>query len=212
DALVGMALYSGTLDLADGFAAPLASDRPDGQCPTIVVDEGGAAPGIAWSTCERLRQAIDTRRDVYQSGIPEVRVKGVTSAASTELLMVSADCDRDSLRFVVRQDGTGFCHLHTRTCWGEDTGIGRLARRLADIVADPPPGSHTARLAGDPDLLAAKLIEEAGELAAATDPDDVAGEAADLIYFALAKAAASGVRLADIEAVLDRRAKRVRRR
>ena len=212
DAQVGMALYSGTLDLADAFAAPLASDRPDGLWPTVVVDEGGAALGLAWSSRESLRQAIDTGRGVYQSRSRGLWVKGETSGASQELLMVSADCDRDSLRFVVRQHGTGFCHLHTRTCWGEDTGIGRLARRLADIVADPPPGSHTARLAGDPDLLAAKLIEEAGELAAATDPDDVAGEAADLIYFALAKAAASGVRLADIEAVLDRRAKRVRRR
>lgn len=212
DAQVGMALYSGTLDLADAFAAPLASDRPDGLWPTVVVDEGGAALGLAWSSRESLRQAIDTGRGVYQSRSRGLWVKGETSGASQELLTVSADCDRDSLRFVVRQHGTGFCHLHTRTCWGEDTGIGRLARRLADIVADPPPGSHTARLAGDPDLLAAKLIEEAGELAAATDPDDVAGEAADLIYFALAKAAASGVRLADIEAVLDRRAKRVRRR
>lgn len=212
DAQVGMALYSGTLDLADAFAAPLASDRPDGLWPTVVVDEGGAALGLAWSSRESLRQAIDTGRGVYQSRSRGLWVKGETSGASQELLMVSADCDRDSLRFVVRQHGTGFCHLHTRTCWGEDTGIGRLARRLADIVADPPPGSHTARLAGDPDLLAAKLVEEAGELAAATDPDDVAGEAADLIYFALAKAAASGVRLTDIEAVLDRRAKRVRRR
>lgn len=212
DAQVGMALYSGTLDLADAFAAPLASDRPDGLWPTVVVDEGGAALGLAWSSRESLRQAIDTGRGVYQSRSRGLWVKGETSGASQELLTVSADCDRDSLRFVVRQHGTGFCHLHTRTCWGEDTGIGRLARRLADIVADPPPGSHTARLAGDPDLLAAKLVEEAGELAAATDPDDVAGEAADLIYFALAKAAASGVRLTDIEAVLDRRAKRVRRR
>ncbi|HLV89728.1 MAG TPA: HisA/HisF-related TIM barrel protein, partial [Acidimicrobiia bacterium] len=48
DAQVGMALYSGTLDLADAFAAPLASDRPDGLWPTVVVDEGGAALGLAW--------------------------------------------------------------------------------------------------------------------------------------------------------------------
>lgn len=31
-----------------------------------------------------------------------------------ELLRIDLDCDRDSLKFVVHQNGTGFCHLNTR--------------------------------------------------------------------------------------------------
>ena len=46
DAQVGMALYRGDLPLAEAFAAPLTSDRPDGLWPTIVCDELGRALGL----------------------------------------------------------------------------------------------------------------------------------------------------------------------
>ncbi len=46
DAQVGMAIYTGRLDLADAFAAPLVSDRPDGLWPSVVCDEHGTALGF----------------------------------------------------------------------------------------------------------------------------------------------------------------------
>lgn len=55
-------------------------------------------------------------------------------------------------------------------------------------------------------------MEEADELCQATDPDDVAWEAADLIYFALTKAVAAGVGLNEIERHLDMRARKISRR
>jgi phosphoribosyl-ATP pyrophosphohydrolase/phosphoribosyl-AMP cyclohydrolase/histidinol dehydrogenase len=64
----------------------------------------------------------------------------------------------------------------------------------------------------DPELLAAKLTEEAGELAGAVSPEDVVHEVADLIYFALVKATAAGVSVAEIEAELDSRERRISRR
>ena len=64
----------------------------------------------------------------------------------------------------------------------------------------------------NPDLLRAKLLEEAGELAEAEGSLRVAEESADLIYFTLVRAAAAGVDLADIERVLDGRERRVTRR
>ncbi len=63
----------------------------------------------------------------------------------------------------------------------------------------------------DPDLLAAKLVEEAKELAAAS-PGDVPAEGADLLYFLLVRATAEGTRLEDLERELDRRERRVTRR
>jgi phosphoribosyl-ATP pyrophosphohydrolase len=128
------------------------------------------------------------------------------------LIRVTPDCDRDSVRFTVRQAGAGFCHLQTRTCFGEDGGLGRLDRRLHERRAAAPAGSYTARLFADRAKLAAKIAEEAAELNAASARDDVVWEAADLLYFTLTRLAADGIDLAEVEQHLDRRARRVRRR
>ena len=213
DAQVGMALYSGRMILSEAIAAVLTSERADGLWPTVVVDERGIALGLAWSSADSLKQAVERRQGIYQSRSRGLWEKGATSGSTQELLRVDIDCDRDAIRFTVRQDGAGFCHLGTRSCWGEDHGIGRLSRRLTQIVDGPPPeGSNTARLLNDPDLLRAKLREEANELAQAESGEDVIAEAADILYFTLVKAAASGVGVADIEDELDRRALRLRRR
>ncbi len=212
DAQVGMALYSGALHLADAIAAPLVSDRPDGLWPTVVVDEHQRALGLAWSDVESLRAAVDRKAGVYHSRTRGLWIKGETSGATQELLRIDPDCDRDALKFTVRQAGSGFCHLGTRTCWGHDAGLPALVRVLAGRLADAPAGSYTARLFSEPAVLEAKLLEEAGELAAAGTRADVMHEAADVIFFALVAAVRAGVDLADIEGELDRRALAVTRR
>jgi phosphoribosyl-ATP pyrophosphohydrolase len=212
DAQVGMALYAGQLELADAIAAPLTSDRADGLWPTVVVDEHGVALGLAWSSRESLREAVRTRCGIYQSRQRGVWVKGATSGATQELLRVDLDCDRDCLRFTVRQSGAGFCHRKTRTCWGPAGGIPALARRLIALRNSAPPASYTRRLLDDPALLRAKLIEEAGELADAESAEHAAAEAADVVYFALVAATRHGATLEAIEAELNRRAWAVRRR
>ena len=211
DAQVGMALYTGRMDLGDAVAAPLRSDRPDGLWPTVVCDERGVALGLAYSDAESLRTAIAERRGVYRSRRRGLWRKGEQSGATQELVRVDLDCDRDTLRFTVRQR-RGFCHLDTRTCWGDGRGLGALMQTLDERVRSAPPGSYTRRLLDDDDLLQAKLLEEAAELAEATTPDEVRWEVADILYFALVAAARAGVGLADIEAELDRRAKAVTRR
>lgn len=212
DAQVGMALYTGRLDLADAIMAPLASDRPDGLWPTVVVDERGVALGLVYSSAESIREAVRRGQGVYQSRSRGLWIKGETSGAVQELIRIDLDCDRDGPRFVVRQRDPGFCHLDTRTCWGEDTGLGRLARLLAARRAAAPEGSYTAKLLADPALLSAKLREEADELAEARTRADVIHEAADVLYFTLAKLAGAGIDLAEVEAHLDRRALKVTRR
>jgi phosphoribosyl-ATP pyrophosphohydrolase len=83
---------------------------------------------------------------------------------------------------------------------------------VAERLEDAPAGSYTRRLADDPEMLRAKLLEEAGELAAARGSDDVAWEAADLLYFTTVALARAGVPLATALRELDRRALAVRRR
>jgi phosphoribosyl-AMP cyclohydrolase / phosphoribosyl-ATP pyrophosphohydrolase len=212
DCQVGMALYSGRLDLGVAVAAPLQSDRPDGLIPTVVADERGVALGLVYSSKESIRAAVNERRGIYQSRRRGLWRKGESSGAVQELLRVTPDCDRDSVRFTVRQTGPGFCHLETMTCFGEDAGLGRLARRLQERRDQAPEGSYTARLFADRAKLAAKIAEEAAELNAATTGDDVTWEAADLLYFTLTRLAAEGIDLAAVERHLDRRERRVRRR
>lgn len=197
---------------ADALAAPLKSDRPDGLWPTVVVDEHGVALGLAYSSRESLREAVRTRRGVYHSRTRGLWRKGETSGAAQELLRIELDCDRDALRFTVKQHGPGFCHQNTRTCWGEARGLPALARRLAARQQDAPLGSYTQRLFQDADLLRAKLLEEAAELAAARTPAEITHEAADILYFALVALARAGVPLAEVEAELDRRALKISRR
>ena len=211
DAQVGMAIYTGKMALADAIAAPMKSDRPDGLWPTVVADERGVALGLAWSDHESLREAVKQRRGVYHSRRRGLWIKGEASGDTQELLRIDLDCDRDALRFTVRQRG-GFCHLGTRTCWGDDRGLGALMHTLSSRVKDAPEGSYTRRLLDDPALMKAKLLEEAGELAAAATKDDVAWEAADVVYFAMVAMAKTGVTVEEVERILDRRALKVTRR
>ncbi|MYH08861.1 MAG: histidinol dehydrogenase, partial [Gemmatimonadales bacterium] len=209
DAQVGMAIYSGRMELGDAIAAPLKSDRADGLWATVVEDTGGRALGLAWSSAESLRTAVRERRGVYQSRSRGLWRKGETSGATQELVRVAADCDRDTLRFTVRQHGTGFCHTGTRTCFDDPVD---LETRLRERLADPEPGSLTARLAGDPELLRGKLVEEAQELAEAGSKADAVAEFADLYYFALTRLLNAGGSLEDVRLELERRALKVRRR
>jgi phosphoribosyl-ATP pyrophosphohydrolase len=212
DAQVGMSLYTGRMELADAITAPLRSDRRDGLWPTVVTDEAGAALGLAYSSAQSVREAVRTRRGVYHSRARGLWVKGESSGHSQDLLRIDLDCDRDTLRFTVRQRGQGFCHTGQSTCWGRATGLPALAARIGRAAELAPPDSYSSRLLGDAGLLRAKLAEEAAELAAATSPVDVAKEAADVIYFTLIALQRAGATLADVAAELDKRALRVTRR
>jgi len=213
DAQVGMALYTGGLSLGDAVAAPLAKPLPGEVWPTVVCDEAGRTLGLVWSTRESLVRAVTERRGIYWSRSRQTLwVKGETSGNSQQLVRVDLDCDRDALRFTVRQAGAGFCHLNRPSCWPSEFDLPDLERTLADRIARPVTGSGTARLLADPTLLAAKLREEADELARAKSSEDVVRETADVFYMALVALARGGGTLADVRAELARRHRAVSRR
>ena len=213
DAQVGMALYTGKLSLGDAVAAPLTKPLPGDVWPTVVCDEAGRTLGLVWSSRESLARAVAERRGIYWSrSRQELWIKGETSGNTQQLLRVDLDCDRDALRFIVRQAGVGFCHLDRRSCWPSDFDLADLEMTLADRVARPMAGSGTAKLLADPPLLAAKLREEADELARAESTGDVVRETADVLYMALVALARGGGTLADVRAELARRHGAVSRR
>jgi len=212
DTQVGMALYKEKIHLADAISAPLSSDRPDDLWPTVVADEHGHALGLAYSNRESLRTAVDRQRGVYHSRSRGLWIKGETSGARQELVGVDLDCDRDALRFRVRQSDPGFCHKNQWTCWGDDWNLSRLERIVLDRLEDAPDDSYTRKLVENPSLLAEKLQEEAAELAEAESPGEVCWESADLIYFVLARMARAGISLAEVEEMLEQRHLKPRRK
>jgi len=215
DAQVGMALYTNRLPLGEALAASLAKplDGGGGGWPTVVCDELGQTLGLVWSTRESLIRAVGERRGIYWSRSRQaIWVKGETSGNTQELLRVELDCDRDALRFTVRQQGSGFCHRERPSCWPDVFDLGALERVIHARALQASPDSGTARLLADRSLLAAKLIEEAAELAAAETAAEAVGETADLLYMGLLALARSGGSLTDVLAELERRHAAVSRR
>ena len=216
DAQVGMALYTGRLTLGAAVAAPLAKPVENGGrgvWPTVVCDEWGRALGLVWSTAESLARAVEERRGVYWSRSRQALwVKGETSGNTQLLLRVDLDCDRDALRFTVRQHGAGFCHVERPACWPAEFALDDLERTIVTRAASSDPDSRTGKLLGDPALLAAKLREEAAELAEAETRGEVVHETADLLYMALVALVRGGGSLTDVRAELARRHAGVTRR
>jgi len=217
DAQVGMALYTGRLPLGEAVAAPLGKpvDSQGGGSvwPTVVCDEWGHALGLVWSTRESLARAIAVRKGIYWSRSRQALwEKGATSGNTQELVRVDLDCDRDALRFTVRQRGAGFCHLERPACWPSGFDLDDLVDTITQRAARPEPGSGTAKLLADPALLAAKLREEADELGRANARADVVHETADVLYLALVALVRGGGTLQEVVAELSRRRGAVTRR
>jgi phosphoribosyl-ATP pyrophosphohydrolase len=213
DAQVGMALYSERLSLGEAVAAPLTRAIDGKLWPTVVCDENGNTLGLVWSTRESLIAAVEQRRGIYWSrSRNELWIKGATSGATQELLRVDVDCDRDALRFTVRQQGSGFCHTGERGCWPTPFDLPSLMRVISERRSVADPNSGTARLFADSDLLRSKLVEEASELADADTPESVRHELAELLYFALVAAERGGVSLDSVARELALRNRRVSRR
>ena len=226
DAQVGMALYTNRMSLGEAVGAPLVKAIDGRLWPTVVCDEEGQALGLVWSTRESLEAAVGERRGIYWSRSRDsLWIKGETSGATQELLRVELDCDRDALRFIVRQQGSGFCHMGTPGCWPTPFTLSTLSEVITQRGQEAPEGSGTAKLMGDSALLASKLREETEELIEALQADDdgssssddagsgqVIHEAADLLYFTLVAAASRGVGVGGLRRELAQRSLRVRRR
>ena len=102
--------------------------------------------------------------------------------------------------------------MKSSTCFGPYSGLARLEKMLLSRKEFPPEGSYTARLFSEPKLVKAKIMEEASELCEATEQLDIAAEAADVIYFTLAKCVTAGVTIEDIEHNLDLKSFKITRR
>jgi phosphoribosyl-ATP pyrophosphohydrolase/phosphoribosyl-AMP cyclohydrolase len=190
----------------------LSERRPlldDGALLPVVVQDAddGRVLMLAWANVEAL-EATERSGEAHFWSRSRDRLwhKGETSGNVMRLVALAADCDGDAILYRVRPAGPA-CHTGTRTCFAEADAPGvlaALARTIEERRTADPAGSYTARLlAGGARRPAEKVVEEAGEVASAalagTD-DELAGEAADLVYHLLVVLAARGL---PFERVLD---------
>ncbi|OOO10442.1 Histidinol dehydrogenase [Aspergillus oryzae] len=185
----------GKIVAASLIAARAVADQSNGLYATTVTDERGTCLGLVYSSDESISEALRTGTGVYQSRKRGLWYKGQSSGDVQELIRVGFDCDSDCL-----------------VCFGPYNGLSRLQKTLQARKADAPAGSYTARLFNEPKLTQAKIMEEADELCRANTKEEIAFEAADLLYFALTRCVAAGVSLEDVERNLDLKSLKVKRR
>ena len=140
--------------------------------------------------------------------------KGETSGDFLNVVSVTPDCDGDAVVVKVRPVGNA-CHLNRVSCFGDEDApglgrIGRLERTIQVRAQADPNDSWTARLmAQGPKRAAQKVGEEGVEtaLAGVAGPDEeLASEAADLIYHLLVLLHARNMVFQDVLDVLASRA------
>jgi phosphoribosyl-ATP pyrophosphohydrolase/phosphoribosyl-AMP cyclohydrolase len=187
---LGMALYTDRIRLTDAFAETVDWDQ--GLIPTITQDETGQVLTLAYSSRESLKNVFTTGQMWYYSrSRNQLWHKGETSGHTQELMKIRLDCDGDALLARVRQKG-GACHMGSYSCFGGmDFTLPGLQAVVRDRLANPRPGSYTARL--NDDLLREKILEEAGEVTRARTRDEIIWEAADVLYFLTVLLAKNGV-------------------
>ncbi len=197
---LGMAIYTGRLDLAQTYCGLLDWDKVNGLIPVVVQETTGQVLMFAYANQDAVLQTLRTGQGTFWSRSREqLWRKGDTSGHTQKVLEVRWDCDRDCLLYRVEQTGRA-CHLPQHACFGDATfNLAHLEQILHERRATAEPGSYTAKLFADSALLNAKILEEAEELTQAETDRDVVWEAADVIFFALTKLAARGLTLAQVE-------------
>jgi phosphoribosyl-ATP pyrophosphohydrolase len=198
----GTALRTGRFTAAEAFVACM--DFGPGGITTVVTDKAGQILRLEQSTAESLRLSLETGRASFacsDGGLPAEHGDGVHG---TRVIRALAACRRDAAVLVVEPDGNA-CARGIYSCFGSggrDFGLQRLHEIISTRRGDPRPGSYTSFLFEKEDRIPRKLTEEMYELLTARNRDDIAWEAADVIYFLMAYLVKHDVGLDEVVAEL----------
>lgn len=208
DVQLGMALYTGKVDLKEAFVECLDFEKSP-LIPVIAQSVNGEVLMQGFANAEAVRKSFDCGRLTFWSrSRNELWTKGDTSGNVLQVVKMRADCDRDCVLATVLPTGPA-CHTGSWTCFSsavdEKSSMGRLYNVIADRFAKPKPGSYTATL--DAKRVREKVEEEAEELCEAEGKEEVIWEAADLLYFVNVLMYKEGVSWKDVYDELDRRHK-----
>jgi phosphoribosyl-ATP pyrophosphohydrolase/phosphoribosyl-AMP cyclohydrolase len=190
-----------------------------GLAPCVIQDAGtGEVLTLAWVNAEALERTLATgEMHLWSRSRDELWHKGETSGNVQRVRELRFDCDADAVLALVDPAGPA-CHTGERTCFhrAQDgapepvahEALPALERTIAARAADRPDGSYTTRLLDDPELIGAKLREEADEVAraVAAEPDErVSEETADLLYHLEVALHSRDVTIASAYEALNRR-------
>lgn len=202
---------------------------PDGLVAAVVQHAAtGEVLMLGYMNAEALRLTLAVRRvTFYSRSRQRLWEKGESSGNALVLRGLAVDCDGDAL--LVRADPQGpTCHTGAPSCFFREVRdeekasaapapltvfaevFAEICERKAGRGMTNAEGKSYVRtlLAGGAPAIAAKVREEAAELADALAADDrghIAREAADLLFHAFVGLAARDLDLADVAAVLQRR-------
>lgn len=217
DVQLGMALYTGKINLADAFNISLNWKKgeisvPQGSAssllPIIVQSTDGQVMMTGFTDKEALAETFKRRNVCFHSRTRnKLWMKGENSGNVLKLIRLRADCDRDALLATAEPAGP-VCHTGAWSCFAANRDY--TLQFLQDIIQErfrnPAPGSYTATL--DDDLVREKVMEEAKELCEAKTRDEIIWEAADLFYFSTVLMTRAGLSVREILDELDRRHKK----
>jgi phosphoribosyl-ATP pyrophosphohydrolase/phosphoribosyl-AMP cyclohydrolase len=201
-----MTLDPDTIDFAKG----------DGLIPVVVQDAATLQVlTLAYMDRAALDETLSSGEATFFSRSRGGRWrKGETSGDRLHVVGITSDCDNDALFLSVNPVGNA-CHLNRTSCFGDADapGVGRIARleqTIAVRAAADPSESWTAKLiAQGPKRIAQKVGEEGVEtaLAGVAGPnEELASEAADLVYHLLVLLHARNMVFQDVLDVLASRA------
>ncbi|MFM7636131.1 MAG: bifunctional phosphoribosyl-AMP cyclohydrolase/phosphoribosyl-ATP diphosphatase HisIE [Cyanobacteriota bacterium] len=198
-----------------------------GLIPAVAQDWlDGAVLMVAWMNREAIERSLATGEVHYWSrSRQELWHKGTTSGHIQTLRGLRYDCDADVLLLTVEQRGEVACHTGARSCFYDNqatpTAGGPAALPPpADVCTElmrviegrrdrPEPGSYTNKLLeGGDNRILKKIGEESAEFVMACkdgQAEQIAGEAADLVFHLQVALAHHGVGWREVQRVLAAR-------
>ncbi|MBQ4426216.1 MAG: bifunctional phosphoribosyl-AMP cyclohydrolase/phosphoribosyl-ATP diphosphatase HisIE [Oscillospiraceae bacterium] len=198
-----------------------------GLIPAIVVDcDTKEVLTLAYMNRESLKITLEKGLTCFWSrSRGELWLKGATSGNYQHVVSVTADCDKDALKVLVRKDGPA-CHTGADSCFFNEVykseteqafSIGSLMELIEGRKTEMKEGSYTSYLFGKGiDKILKKVGEESTEViiaAKAGDRAETIYEVADLTYHVMVMMIEMGISLDDIMAelrsrhVIDRKVK-----
>ncbi|NEP61890.1 MAG: bifunctional phosphoribosyl-AMP cyclohydrolase/phosphoribosyl-ATP diphosphatase HisIE [Symploca sp. SIO2G7] len=191
-----------------------------GLVPAIAQDYlDGTVLMMAWMNQQSLQKTLETGDVWYWSrSRQELWHKGATSGHLQKLKAIRYDCDCDALLLTIEQVGDIACHTGERSCFHQVDGgvmppaadtLSQVYGVICDRKTHPKSDSYTNRLlAGGDNTILKKIGEESAEVVMAckdNDPDEIAGEVADLLYHTLVALAHHNVDIKDVYRKLQSR-------
>ncbi len=202
-----------------------------GLIPAIAQDWlDGSILMLAWMNKESLKKTLETRNVHYWSrSRSEIWRKGATSGSTQFLKEIRFDCDNDALVLSIEQNGSGACHTGEKSCFFNEidsNSINKTAKKknpfsnicselfdtLNERSINPTEKSYTNHLlTKGSNTILKKMGEENAEFIMAckdNDKNEIANEAADIIYHLQVALLHKGVQWREVLTILESRRKK----